>query len=353
LKREKYHLLRKEEAVRRLYGGNDLHSTNSVLALLDEKGKVVYRRRLPNELPILLRELEPYRAELEGIAVESTFNWYWFVDGLMDAGYRLHLANPAAMQQYTGLKHADDDTDAVWLGEMLRLGILPEGYIYPKAERSLRDLLRKRGQLVRYRTANLLSIQNQWQRSTGQRLSGNDAKVLTPEQIEARITDPDRALALEANLAVVRCLNEQLEPLERRVLEQATLKPAFRPLQTVAGIGKILGLTVMLETGSLGRFGSVGDYASYCRCVPSQRLSNGKRKGRGNVKNGNRYLAWAFGEAAHFAIRYYPAIRRFYQRKQARTNRTVAMKTVAHKLARATYYVLRDQVSFDLGKAFG
>jgi hypothetical protein len=64
---------------------------------------------------------------------ESTFNWYWLVDGLMDLGYRVHLANPAAIQQYSGLKYTDDDSDALWLAEMLRLGILREGYIYPKA----------------------------------------------------------------------------------------------------------------------------------------------------------------------------------------------------------------------------
>ena len=76
--------------------------------------------------------------------VESTYNWYWLVDGLMDADYRVHLANPAAIQQYSGLKYSDDHSDARWLGHLLRLGVLPEGYIYPKADRAVRDLLRKR-----------------------------------------------------------------------------------------------------------------------------------------------------------------------------------------------------------------
>jgi len=337
----------------RLYGGVDLHSNNNVLAVVNERGAVVYRRRLRNELPMVLRELEPYRAGMTGIAVESTFNWYWFVDGLMEAGYALHLANPAAMQQYAGLKHTDDAADATWLAEMLRLGILPEGYIYPREERSLRDLLRKRGQLVRHRTAHILSIQNQWHRNTGHGLSSNAVKSLTAEQLESSMGDPDRVLAIQANLALVACLNEQLKPLERRILERGKQMPEFRPLQTVPGIGKVLGLTVLLETGRVSRFPSVGNYASYCRCVPSEKLSNGKRKGQGNTKNGNRYLAWAFGEAAHFAIRYYPPIRRFYQRKRARTKAMVALKAVAHKLARASYYVMRDQVSFDLVKSYG
>jgi len=113
-----------------------------------------------------------------------------------------------------------------------------------------------------------------------------------------------------------------------------------------------LGMTIMLETGEIGRFATVGDFASYCRCVSSQKLSNGKRKGQGNVKNGNKYLAWAFVEAANFAVRYNAQIKRFYQRKQAKTNGVVAIKTVAHKLARACYYILRDQVPFEVDKAF-
>jgi transposase len=117
-------------------------------------------------------------------------------------------------------------------------------------------------------------------------------------------------------------------------------------------MGQILGMTILWETGEMGRFTTVGDFASYCRCVGSQHLSNGKRKGQGNVKNGNKYLAWAFVEAANFAVRYNAQSKRFYQRKQAKTNGVVAIKAVAHKLARACYYILRDQVPFAVNKAF-
>ena len=131
------------------------------------------------------------------------------------------------------------------------------------------------------------------------------------------------------------------------------LRPEFIKLNTIPGVGDILGPTVMLEAGNLSRFRAVGNFASYCRCVDSRKLSNFKKKGSGNVKNGNKYLAWAFVEAAHFAIRYSPVIRRFHERKKARTNGIVAIKTVAHKLARATFYILRDQVPFDVHRAFG
>ena len=151
----------------KLYGAIDLHSNNNVTVLMDEKDKVVYQKRLTNDLPLILEQLSPYASSIEGIVVESTYNWYWLVDGLMEKGHRVHLANTAAIQQYEGLKYTDDDSDARWLAHLFRLGVLPEGYIYPKEERAVRDLLRKRSQLVRQKTANLLSIQNLYSRNTG------------------------------------------------------------------------------------------------------------------------------------------------------------------------------------------
>ena len=337
----------------KLYGGIDLHSNNCVVVLLDEEDHVVYEKRLSNDLGYLLLELAPYQGMIEGVVVESTFNWYWLVDGLREAGYPVHLANTAAIQQYSGLKYTDDRSDARWLAHLLRLKLLPEGYIYPKAERAVRDLLRKRSQLVRQKVTHLLSIQNLMSRNKGMRLSADRIRQLTGTEVEQLLPQAELALAVKSNLAVYRCLVEEIARLEGVVKHQMKLKPAFQKLLTVDGIGVILGLTIMLETGEIDRFPRVGNFASYCRCVDSHKLSNGKRKGSGNVKNGNKYLAWAFVEAANFAIRYNPRAKRFYQRKKERTNGIVAIKAVAHKLARACYYILRDQVPFEVEKAFG
>jgi transposase len=337
----------------KLYGGIDLHSNNCVVVLLDEEDHVVYEKRLANDLGYLLLELAPYQGMIEGVVVESTFNWYWLVDGLMEAGYPVHLANTAAIQQYSGLKYTDDRSDARWLAHLLRLKLLPEGYIYPKAERAVRDLLRKRSQLVRQKVTHILSIQNLMSRNKGMRLSADRIRQLSGTEVEQLLPQAELALAVKSNLAVYRCLVEEIARLEGVVKHQMKLKPAFQKLLTVDGIGVILGLTIMLETGEVGRFPRVGNFASYCRCVDSQKLSNGKRKGSGNTKNGNKYLAWAFVEAANFAIRYNPRAKRFYQRKKERTNGIGAIKAVAHKLARACYYILRDQVPFEVEKAFG
>jgi transposase len=272
----------------KLYAGIDLHANNSVVVVIDEEDHILYQKRLRNELGELLAALARYRESLQGVVVESTYNWYWLVDGLMAAGHRVHLANTTAIEQYKGLKHTDDESDARWLAHLLRLGILPEGYIYPKAERAVRDLLRKRSQLVRQRTANLLSIQNLVTRNTGSALSGNRIKQLTVAEVEELLPEATLALAVKSNLAVLQCLEEQIEQSEAVVRAPLKLREGFQPLLTVSGIGQILGMTIMLEAGEIGRFATVGDFASSCRCVGSQHLSNGKRKGQGNVKNGNK-----------------------------------------------------------------
>jgi len=336
----------------KLYGAIDLHSNDNVTVLIDEKDKVIYQKRLANDLPLIVEQHSAYASSMEGIVVESTYNWYWLVDGLMEKGHRVHLANTAAIQQYEGLKYTDDDSDARWLAHLFRLGVLPEGYIYPKQERAVRDLLRKRSQLVRQKTANLLSIQNLYSRNTGQSISANRIKQLTSEKVDAQFTNSEVALAVKANLMVMRSLETEIAVVERVVKERIKLRPGYRYLLTVNGIGQTLALTIMLETGDIGRFPKVGNFASYCRCVGSEKLSNGKRKGTGNTKNGNKYLSWTFVEAANFAIRFDPLIARYYQRKKAKTHRVVAIKAVAHKLSRACYYVMRDEVPFDVNRAF-
>jgi transposase len=266
----------------------------------------------------------------------------------------VHLANPSAIQQYSGLKHADDKHDAFWLAEMLRLGILPEGYIYPKGERPLRDLLRKRSHLVRLRTSLVISLQNILSRNQGVRMLVNDVKRLKEDRISPFLEgNEDLAMAGRVSKEAIDFLTRQIHKIEGVVEKKVALKEEYRYLLTLPGVGKILALTIMLETGPIFRFEQVGDYVSYCRKVPSQWMSNGRRKGAGNKKNGNKYLAWAYSEAADYSWRFYPEPRAYYHRKMQKTNAVVAHSALAHKLARAGYYVMRDQVPFRPEKLFG
>ena len=336
-----------------LYCGIDLHSRDSWLAILDEGLEVIGETKVGNDLGAILRVLEPHREALEGVAVESTFNWYWLVDGLMDAGHRVHLTNTWAVKQYEGLKYTDDRHDARWLAHLLALGILPEGYIYPKEERSARDLMRRRAFLVRKRTSFILAMRGAFECRTGMRINSNDLKKWKAEDVMAYVEDPMAAFGITCLLEPMHALSAQIKKIEKAALSRGRLRPEFVPLETVWGIGKILALTIMYEVGDVARFRKVGNFTSYCRLVNTARLSAGKRKGSGNRKNGNPYLSWAYSEAAHHAVRHYPEAQKYFQRKRAKTNGIIAIRALAHKLARASYHVMRDHVDFDPEKTFG
>ena len=334
------------------YSGIDLHSNNSVVTVTDEEDRVVAEKRLPNDLARIIGFLQPWREELVGVVVESTYNWYWLVDGLQDAGFVVKLANTGAIKKYDGLKHSGDEADARHLAHLLRLGILPTGAILPPEHRALRDLARKRMQLVRSRTAHILSIENIMARQLAIKISSNQVKRMTADEVDKIGFPADVGLAVKSNLAVIITLNEQVNLLEKRLQEEMSERPEYALLNSMPGIGRILATIILLETGAIERFAEVGNFASYARCVDSQHLSNGKKKGEGNTRNGNKYLAWAFVEAANFALRFCPEAKRFYERKKAKSNTAVATKALAHKLARACYHILKERKPFDVTRCF-
>ena len=334
------------------YIGIDLHSNNHFVSIIDEDDRRIIEKRLKNNLSSTLKLLAPYQKTIQSIAIESTFNWYWLADGLIKAGYDVKLVNTIAVQQYAGLKHTDDKSDAFWLAHLLRLGILPTGYIYPPKERAIRDLLRKRLQLVEDRTRHILRIKSQMIRSCAINISTQAIKNAA-FRASHYLKDHNVIRASTADMACVDLLNEEIDAIEQRVLSQCRLKKRFKMLTSVPGIGPILAVTIMLETGDITRFTKVGHFASYCRCVSAARFSNGKKKSANNTKNGNQYLSRAFTEAAYYAARFYEKPKRFFETKEKQVNRTLATKALAHKLAKAGYFVMRDQVAFDHDKLFG
>jgi transposase len=198
------------------------------------------------------------------------------------------------------------------------------------------------------------SLQNILSRNLGRKVNVNDVKALKEDRITLLLEkSEDLALAGRVSKEAIDHLTRQIYKIEWAVQKKIALKEEYRYLLTLHGVGKILSLTIMLETGPISRFATVGDYVSYCRKVPSQWTSNGKRKGSGNRKNGNKYLAWAYSEASEFARRLYPEPRAYYQRKMQKTNAAVAHSALANKLSRAGYYVMRDQVPFQPEKLFG
>lgn len=334
--------------------GMDLHSNNVCIVIIDENRTWVFKRKVKNKLESIVQILTPYREKIAGIVVESTFNWYWLVDGLMANGYKVHRAHPGAIGNYFGKKYTNDFTDAFNLADLFRKGELPEGYIYPKEDRPMRDLLRKRGMLVRSRTQHILSIENLLSRNLGSSPDAQDIQKLKKKELEEMFDDERLVLSVKANLSVIKTLNGEIKALEKVILKEIKLKAHYKKLLTIPGIGVILAQTISLEVGDIQRFKKAGQYLSYCRCVSSKKISNEKKKGENNRKNGNKYLSWAYIEAANFAKRYCPYAKAFYNKKLKQTQKkVVATKALAAKIARASYHVLKDDIQYDPVRLFG
>jgi transposase len=289
-----------------LYCGIDLHATNSWLCVVDAAGKAQLEVRVPNRLEVVSSRLEPFREELVAVAVESTRNWYWLVDGLASAGYAMHLANPAAMKQYEGLKYSDDRHDARWIAEMLRLGILPTGYIYPRKTRPVRDLLRHRARLVRNRTARLLTMQNLLAHETGRNLVGNELKRFAISDLPALGLSRETNLVLSSSLEVIALLDEKILEIEKVVVRGVELKLLRR------GIGKALGLTIRERRSPAS---ARCNYVSYGRLSGPSDAATSARKG----KPIGRTAIPTSPRRRRSLLVVQPAAHRFFERKRART----------------------------------
>lgn len=333
-----------------LMAGIDLHSNNLVIGIVNQDGERVKHQKLPCDLQQVDDYLRPLKRQLKSIAVESTYNWYWLVDGLRARQYPVQLANPARIDQYSGIKHAGDTNDAYFLAELQRLNILPTGYIYDPTLRPVRDLLRRRMTLVRQRTSLMLSFKSLYGRTTGQSLSLSRVKAMTSTQAQTLYEHPANSLIAKIQKEQMEKLDQGIATIERTVQTQARALPCYERLMTLPGIGRILGMTVTMEIGEIARFKRAGDFASYCRTVQAQRVSNDKKKGENNKKCGNRYLAWAFVEAANFAKRYDERCRQWFDRKAAKTGTIVATKALACKLAKAAWHVVSQNVDYDAGR---
>jgi len=195
--------------------------------ITDEKDKQLLRKRLPNELPVVLQALAPFRPRRKGVAVASTDNWYWLVDGLLEKEYPVVLAPPSEMEPYDGIKEADDLTDAAFLARLARLNILPTGYIDPKEDRPVRDLLRRRMLVVPHRPGVILSLQNMAERQTGQKVGWRALRKLSAEERAALLGEHDcLAFVTAEQVDLIELLSEKIKRFEQKVLEHAQLRPA-------------------------------------------------------------------------------------------------------------------------------
>ena len=338
------------------YCGIDLSARTSHVCIIDEGVSVVVDKKISNELPRIIDLLEPYKDNLQTL-VESTFNWYWLIDGLQEAGFDTTLAHTYGLHMITGAKVKTDRRDALALAKLLKAGVVPAAYIYPKEHRSMRDLLRRRNRLVMLRGGEYGSLRRLLLRHGILEHSRSGIKKTIEEDIELWFKDPVVQVHARQMLMRIGMYTEQINPLDKTILNAAGERPEYRRITFVPGMGPILSATALYETGEISRFGDARQFSSYCRLVPGVAQSGGStKKGRGS-KQGNHYLKWAFTQAAIYAVRFYPEVKRHYdkhlRRHSGRARKIITYNIIAHKLALAVYAMLRDGTEYKEELAFG
>ena len=331
------------------YAGVDLHSRTMFTHVLDDRGGTVFERDLPACPEVFLDAMQPFRKGLV-VGCECMFAWYWLADLCEDHSIPFVLGHALYMKMIHGGKAKNDKIDAGKLAGLLRGGLFPMAYVYPRGKRQTRDLLRRRSFFVRQRAQLIAHIQN----SNSQFNLPPFAKKLTyagnrTPAIAERFADPSTQLSIAADLQLIDAYDTQIAALERHLLKNAKVDDpvTFQLLRTTPGIGPILGLTLLYEVDTIGRFPEVGNFLSYSRLVRCSHESAGKIKGTGGKKIGNGHLKWAFSEAACLMLRSCAPVKTWMHRQEKKRGKRKALSLLEAKLGRAVYHLWRKQVPFD------
>lgn len=338
------------------YCGIDLSARDSHLCVLDESLSIHLQQKTANQLPRIAFLLDSFKPDLK-IVVESTFNWYWLVDGLLELGFDVCLAHTLGLAMITQAKVKTDRRDAFTLAKLLRAGVVPKAFIYPASTRPVRDLLRRRQKVVAMRAQEYGTLRQLLLREGILSSSRNEIKLAEDEDLKEWFTHPLVVMSATHQLERIDLLSRQVLELEQQIIELTRDKADYKRLLKIAGIGKILALTILYEVGEISRFQSVRQFSSYCRLVPGIAQSGSVSRPGRSSKQGNHYLKSAFNQAAVVAVRSYPRIRRCYERHLARhrgsARKLVAYNVIAHKLAQAAYLVLKQGADYREEMLFG
>ena len=340
------------------YCGIDLGAKSAHVCVVDAAGAVVLQRKLDCDASLIIEQLKKF--ESIRIVVESTFNWYWLVDALNDAGFDVVLAHTVALRAITHAKVKTDKRDAKALAQLLRLDAIPKAYIYPKEQRYVRDLLRRRLALVRKRGDEYGSLRRLLMRHGHLDHSRDSITRVNNDELKKVFPERDVLAAAEQQLERVALYDKQIDQLEERVLlyTHTALRDDLRRLTTLPGVSTVLGLTILYETGPIERFATARNYSSYARVVAGTFQSGTVLRRRGfQSKQGNTNLKWAFNQAALHAVRNYPVVRLCFDkhltRHAGKPGKLIAYNTIAHKIAVATFRMLRDKTNYDPTLIFG
>lgn len=335
------------------YCGIDLHTRVMYVCITDAVGTTLVHKNLRTDPDALTRVLEPYREDL-AVAVECVFVWYWIADLCARLGVTFVLGHALYMKANHGGKVKNDRIDSEKIAHLLRSGMLPEAYAYPREMRSTRDLLRRRLYLVRTHAEILGHIQNARHQYNMPAFEKRINRACNRDDLAERFDDPMVSASIEVDRQLLDSLQQQIRFIEGRITAQAREHDAAAValLRTVPGIGKTLALTILYEIGDISRFPKVGNFISYARLVKCAHESAGKRSTGRNAKIGNAHLRWAFGEAACLFLRGNDAAQAWHQKLVSRYGKAKALSVIAQRLGRTVYTMLKRRTAFDYGRFF-
>lgn len=335
------------------YCGIDLHSTCMYVCVLDEGGKIVFHRNMGTDGQAFLEAVEPYREDLV-VGVECMYCWYWLADLCAEHNIRFVLGHALYMKAIHGGKAKNDKVDSEKIALLLRGGMFPEAYVYPKEMRATRDLMRRRLFFVRKRSELYAHIQMTYQQynlpAPGVKLAYRSKRT----QIEKPFSDDSTLQSVNADLEMVEHYSDMIKRLEWQIEKKAkknnknSLNIAL--LKTVPGIGPVLSATLLYEIHDIKRFPSVQHFASYARLVKPERSSAGKKTAGGGSKIGNQHLKWAFSEVAALCLKDNSNTKAYLQKLQRKHHKSKALTLLAHKLGRAVYHILLRKEPWDEAK---
>ncbi len=331
------------------YCGVDLHARSMYVCVMSQEGTVFVHRNLPCDPVRFLRTIAPFREDLV-VAAECIFSWYWLADLCAKEGITFILGHALYMRSIHGAKAENDRIDSEKITALLKGGLLPQAYAYPARMRATRDLMRRRLHFVRHRGQLLAHVQMTHHQynlpSPGKRISYR----VNREGVGDGFEDASTRESIAADLALVDHYEHVIGQLELAVLRQARGHDpnSLMILRSIPGIGQVLAMTILYEICEIGRFPSVGEFASYSRLVKCHHISAGKVLGEGGPKIGNAYLKWAFSEAAVLFLAKCPESQARFARSEQKHGKAKALSILAHKLGRAAYFMLARRCAFDL-----
>jgi transposase len=329
------------------YAGIDYHKRYSIVSIQNEQGQIVQEQRVDHAFPELFGGLFRECPEPVSVVYESTINWSWLYEILQPQKNvsSITLANPFKARQIAEAQIKTDKISARALATLLRLNVVPACHIPDQKTRHRKEVLRQRSYWVKMRTALRCRVH---------KILGNQHNLSMPQVTDlfgrkgrtaldkARLPEPDQSL-LHQNLDVLDALDEEIGADEQLIRKAGKADRVTKILSSMPGIALILANVIATETDGIGRFRDRPHYTSYSGLSPTVHSSGGKTRTGRMVPQCNRWLKWAYVEAAWVAVGcspYFGGLYRYHRGRGKQAN--TAITIVARRMCHVAYQLLTE-----------